>query len=96
MDQAGADDGGRLPFRDGALELICNRHESFFAPEVSRALAPGGTFVTQQVDYRDNDDLARLLGIETPEEPESWISLAERQAAGAGLVIDEAVRGDLL
>jgi SAM-dependent methyltransferase len=90
MDQAGANDGGRLPFRDGSLDLICNRHESFLAVEVSRVLAPGGTFVTQQVDYHDHDGLAQMLGIEMPEEPDSWIGLAERQATEAGLVIEEA------
>jgi SAM-dependent methyltransferase len=93
IDQNGANDGGRLPFRDGSLDLICNRHESFLALEVSRVLAPGGTFVTQQVDYHDNDDLAQILGIETPEEPDSWIGLAERQVTEAGLVIEEAARG---
>jgi SAM-dependent methyltransferase len=94
MDQNGADDGGRLPFRDRSLDLISNRHESFLALEVSRVLAPGGTFVTQQVDYHDNDELALILGIETPEEPESWIGLAERQVTEAGLVIEEAARAD--
>ncbi|HEX4061394.1 MAG TPA: class I SAM-dependent methyltransferase [Streptosporangiaceae bacterium] len=94
MDQEGADDGGRLPFRDGSLDLICNRHESFLAAEVSRVLAPGGIFVTQQVDYHDNDDLARMLGIEMPAEPDSWVGLAERQIAQAGLVIEEAARAD--
>lgn len=94
MNQDGADDGGRLPFRDGSLDLVCNRHESFLAAEVSRVLAPGGTFVTQQVDYHDNDDLAQMLGIELPQEPDSWIGLAERQVAEAGLVIDEAARAD--
>ncbi len=94
MDQDGADDGGRLPFRDGSLDLICNRHESFLAVEVSRVLAPGGTFVTQQVDYHDNDDLAQMIGIEMPEEPDSWIGLAERQVTEAGLVTEEAARAD--
>jgi SAM-dependent methyltransferase len=94
MDQDGANEGGRLPFRDGSLDLICNRHESFLAVEVSRVLVPGGTFVTQQVDYHDNDDLAQLLGIEMPEEPESWIGVAERQVTEAGLVIEEAARAD--
>jgi len=94
MDQDGATDGGRLPFRDGSLELICNRHESFLAAEVSRVLAPGGRFVTQQVDYRDNEDLAQILGIEMPEEPDTWIGLAERQVTEAGLVIEEAARAD--
>lgn len=83
-----------MPFRDGSLDLISNRHESFLAVEVSRVLAPGGTFVTQQVDYHDNDDLAQMLGIETAEEPESWIGLAERQLAEAGLAIEEAARAD--
>ncbi len=92
MDQNGADDGGRLPFRDGSLDLICNRHESFVAREVSRVLAPGGTFVTQQVDYHDSDDLAQMLGIEMPQEPDTWIALAERQVTDAGLVIEEAAR----
>jgi SAM-dependent methyltransferase len=92
IDQNGANDGGRLPFRDRSLDLICNRHESFLALEVSRVLAPGGTFVTQQVDYHDNDDLAQILGIETPQEPDSWIGLAERQVDEAGLVIEEAAR----
>lgn len=92
MDQDGTDDGGRLPFGSGSLDLICNRHESFLAAEVSRVLAPGGTFVTQQVDYHDNDDLARILGFETPPEPDSWIGLAERQVTEAGLVIEEAAR----
>jgi SAM-dependent methyltransferase len=94
MDQDGAHDGGNLPFRDGSLDLICNRHESFLAVEVSRVLAPGGIFVTQQVDYHDNDDLARVLGFESPDEPESWIWLAERQLTQAGLVIEEAARAD--
>jgi SAM-dependent methyltransferase len=94
MDQDGANDGGNLPFRDGSLDLICNRHESFLAGEVGRVLAPGGTFVTQQVDYHENDDLARVLGFETPDEPESWIGLAERQLADAGLVIEEAIRAE--
>lgn len=94
MDQDGSDDGGRLPFRDGSMDLICNRHEAFLAAEVSRALAPAGTFVTQQVDYHENDDLARMLGFETPEQPDSWIGLARRQLTDAGLVIEEAARAE--
>jgi SAM-dependent methyltransferase len=94
IDQVGAGDGGNLPFRDGSLDLVCNRHESFLAVEVSRVLARGGTFITQQVDYHDNDDLARLLGIEMPDEPESWLGLAERQLTEAGLVIEEAARAN--
>jgi hypothetical protein len=38
--------------------------------------------------------LGRILGIETAEEPESWIGLAERQVTEAGLAIEEAARAD--
>lgn len=91
--QNGTSDDGGLPFRDGAFELVCNRHESFRAAEVGRVLAPGGTFITQQVDYHD-DDLGRLLGIEMPEEPDTWLTLAERQVTGAGLAISETAKAE--
>jgi hypothetical protein len=41
-------DRARLLFRDGAFDLVANRHEAFVATEVARVLSPGGTFVTQQ------------------------------------------------
>jgi len=88
------DERGRLPFRDGTFALVANRHEAFNAAEVSRVLAPGGTFVTQQVDFRTYDDLYRLLGLHVPEEPESWLPLAREQAERAGLVVVGAVRGE--
>jgi SAM-dependent methyltransferase len=94
-DNAAEDPGrGRLPFRDGAFGLIINRHEAFLAAEVSRVLAPGGTFVTQQVDTRSADDLYRLLGLPGPEQPESWLPLARRQLEAAGLTVTRAVTGD--
>jgi SAM-dependent methyltransferase len=89
----GDEDRGRLPFRDGAFELIANRHEAFCAREVSRVLAPGGAFVTQQVDF-GYDDLYRLLGLAAPEQPDSWLPLARRQARDAGLTVQAAVRGE--
>jgi SAM-dependent methyltransferase len=84
---------GRLPFRDGSIDLVCNRHESFRAAEVSRILAPGGTFVTQQVDYHSHDELAEAVGIEKPEQPDSWLPLAQRQVTEAGLVVEETAAG---
>ncbi len=38
-----------LPFRDGAFELVLNRHEELDPAEVARVLAPGGTILTQQI-----------------------------------------------
>jgi SAM-dependent methyltransferase len=85
---------GRLPFRDGAFPLITNRHEAFLAAEVSRILAPGGTFLTQQVDTRSADDLYRLLGLPVPDQDDSWLPLARRQLRAAGLTVTKAVVGD--
>jgi SAM-dependent methyltransferase len=90
-DRGGPDDGS-LPFRDAAFGTVINRHEAFDAGEVARVLAPGGRFVTQQVDYHSDDDLLRLLGIAVPEQPDSWLPLAERQVVAAGLTIAAARR----
>ena len=59
--QAAEPPRGRLPFRDGAFHLVVNRHEAFVAGEVARVLAPGGIFLTQQVDNANLDDLCGLL-----------------------------------
>ncbi|MGH9064515.1 MAG: class I SAM-dependent methyltransferase [Acidimicrobiales bacterium] len=83
-------DQGRLPFRDATIDLVVNRHEAFPAREVSRILAPGGHFVTQQVDWHNDDDFYRLLGLDTPNQPDSWLSVARHQLERAGLVIEEA------
>ncbi len=93
MAQDDSGDDGRLPFRDGSVDLVCNRHESFRAAEVSRVLAPGGTFVTQQVDYHSHDELAEAVGIEMPQQPDSWLPLAEHQVTAAGLVVEETRTG---
>jgi SAM-dependent methyltransferase len=93
MDQDGAD-RGRLPFRDGAFGLVASRHEAFRAAEVARVLAPGGTFVTQQVDFHSYDDLYEIVGLTVPERPESWLPLAVRQLRDAGLTVQAAVRGE--
>ncbi|MGH3301794.1 MAG: class I SAM-dependent methyltransferase [Streptosporangiaceae bacterium] len=91
-DQDGTD-RGRLPFRDGAFALVANRHEAFRAAEVARVLAPGCSFVTQQVDFHGYDDLYRLVGLQVPEQPDSWLPLAQQQVRDAGLTVQGAVRG---
>lgn len=85
---------GRMPFRTGAFPLIINRHEAFQATEVSRALSPGGTFVTQQVDFHSYDDLYELLGLDVPQKVQSWLPVAKWQLIDAGLKIQLAVRGE--
>ena len=87
-EQAGtAPPTGLLPFRDGALDLVINRHESFDAREVARVLRPGGRFVTQQGDYQSDLELYDLLGLERPEQPDTWLPLAVSQLTAAGLEV---------
>jgi hypothetical protein len=84
---------GRLPFRDGAFRLVVNRHEAFVAGEVARVLAPNGTFVTQQVDNANLDDLYALLERDRAPSAPSWLPLAVEQIAEAGLEITDARAG---
>ena len=37
-----------LPFRDGAFDLVIDRHSSYWPSEVRRVLAGGGRFISQQ------------------------------------------------
>jgi len=39
----------KLPFENEFFDLIINRHEAYYPPELVRLLKPGGTFITQQV-----------------------------------------------
>ena len=91
---------GKLPFREGAFDLVSSRHEAFMASEVAGVLLPGGAFVTQQVGPGNDEELARLLG-EDEERKSRWdLSEALRQVRGAGLRVtecgDEAVRSRFL
>jgi SAM-dependent methyltransferase len=81
---------GRLPFRDAAFQIVVNRHEAFLASEVSRVLAPGGWFVTQQVDRHTYDEFRSAFGLPPVPQLESWLPLARSQVEDAGLVVSEA------
>ena len=51
----------RLPFPDHSFDLIINRHGGYVIPEIRRLLEPGGTFVTQQIEYSNRVSLSHLL-----------------------------------
>ncbi|QFY07417.1 class I SAM-dependent methyltransferase [Nonomuraea phyllanthi] len=72
-------------FPGGSFELITDRHESYEPGEIRRLLAPGGTYVTQQVDGRDMEELnAALQG--PPHEDRDWrLGTAAAALAEAGL-----------
>lgn len=81
--------GGPLPFQTGSLDAILDRHESYSAREVARVLAPGGHFLTQQVD---GDSLADLLCLfrSDPPFPEVKLDRFVTDAERAGLVVERA------
>lgn len=84
----------RLPFRDGAFDLVVNRHEEFVPAEVARILRPGGVFVTQQTDSRTYDDFYAALDLDRPEEGETRIPAAVEQCRRAGLRDIDVSRGE--
>ncbi|PXX81489.1 class I SAM-dependent methyltransferase [Dielma fastidiosa] len=51
-----------IPYPDASFDLVINRHEAYDFKEVYRILKPGGTFITQQVGGKNDDDLVAKLG----------------------------------
>lgn len=84
-----AEDGLPMPFDDGRFDVVLNRHEGYDVAEVARVLAPGGAFVTQQVDGRDFEEKFELFG--TPM-TYAHVTLDEfaADARRCGLEVDEA------
>jgi SAM-dependent methyltransferase len=87
------DRAGLLPFADDAFDLVINRHESFRADEICRVLAPGGIFITQQVDYHSDESLFELLGLDPHDAPQTWLPLATEQLTASGLTIAHTSAG---
>jgi SAM-dependent methyltransferase len=81
--------GGPLPFADGSLDVVLDRHESYDAREVARVLRPGGRFLTQQVDGRDKPDLLARFGL-TPAFPQVTLQPFVAAAVAARLIIERA------
>lgn len=78
-----------LPFRDASFDAVLDRHEAYDAREVARVLAPGGVFLTQQVDGRSHADLLGWFGTE-PHWPNVTLDRLAADLARAGLDIELA------
>lgn len=74
--------GGALPFRSGTMDAVLARHESYGAREVARVLAPGGTFLTQQVHGQSLEGLRREFGVTGSLEVTLERGVAELREAG--------------
>jgi len=79
----------RLPFADGSVDLVMARHEAYDAAEVARVLAPGGVFLTQQVDGRDAFELRDWFGGDALY-PDVRLDRARPDLERAGLIADVA------
>ena len=77
---------GPLPFAGGVFDLVLNRHSGYNAQEVNRILAPGGTFLTQQVHGLYAHDLLAVLDAE-PQWPEETPAKNVPRLRAAGLAI---------
>lgn len=75
-----------MPFANGEFELVLNRHSAFNAKEVARILAPGGTFLTQQVHGLWAYDLLAVFDAK-PQWPEATPGRYVPQLKAAGLTI---------
>ena len=84
---AGADEGP-LPFADEAFELVVSRHPVVTPwDEVARVLAPGGSYLSQQVGAGSNHELIEfMMGPQVVSEARNP-QRAVRSAEAAGLLV---------
>ena len=75
-----------VPFSDCEFDLVLNRHSAFNPDEVARILAPGGTFLTQQVHGLWACDLLAAFDVE-PHWPGSTLETNVDQLRTRGLNI---------
>ena len=83
------DAGEPLPFADDSLDLVIARHENVNTHEVARVLAPGGRFLTQQVDGREAHEFREWFGGE-PLHTDVTLANVEGELCAAGLRIEAA------
>ena len=75
-----------MPFVDGEFDLVLNRHSGLNSAEVARILAPGGTFLTQQIHGLWAEDLIAHFGT-APQWPDSTPDKYVPRLEAAGLEI---------
>ena len=78
-----------LPFANGEFDLVLNRHSGMNHGEVARVLAPGGTFLSQQVHGLWAQDLIAAFDAE-PAWPHETLDYTAGRLEGVGLTIADA------
>jgi SAM-dependent methyltransferase len=84
--EASLTDADRLPFADGEFDLVLNRHSDMNPGEVARVLAPGGTFLTQQVHGLWGQDLLAAFDVK-PAWPHETLDYTASRLEAARLTI---------
>ena len=77
-----------LPFADEFFDLIVNRHEAYYPPELIRILKRGGLFITQQVGSMTVLNLKHFFA-EKGEAVSNWdlkSAVAELESAGFKII----------
>lgn len=89
-------DEASLPFDDAAFDLVVSRLPEVTPwAEIARVLAPGGTFLSQQVVHGTNRELYEFMMGPQPVDPVSAIEHLRAGAAGAGLEVVDVRQEDL-
>jgi SAM-dependent methyltransferase len=85
-----AADAGDLPFRTGMFDLVVSRHPTIAVwPEIARVLAPGGTYLSQQVGPGTNRELTDFMMGPQPVDPGRSPRRAVTAARAAGLEVTD-------
>jgi len=78
-----------VPFDDDFFDLVINRHEAYYPPELMRILKPGGVFITQQVANVNLLNLAQFF-LDKPVNIGNWnLKSAVDELTSAGFNIIE-------
>jgi len=86
---AQADDEAPLPFESGTFDLVISRHPTeVIWPEIARVLAPGGSYLSQQVGAGTNRELYEfMMGPQQDNESRSAaVAVAAAEAAGLEVI----------
>jgi SAM-dependent methyltransferase len=83
-----------LPCESDAFGLVTGRHAAYVPREIARVVAPGGTFLTQQIGG-DYGDFHEALGRPRPPIPRRWtLALAAEQLEAAGFAVADGAEGE--
>ena len=85
-----ADDAAGLPFGTGTFDLVVSRHPTIAVwPEIARVLAPGATYLSQQVGAGSNRELTDFMMGPQPVDQGRSPRRAVAAAAAAGLAVTD-------